>query len=136
MLIEESVMSIDQFSRRCRLGFGVLAVVLLAGCGGGGGGKPSGVYIAKHPDSPMVFIEKFDFKSGDAVAVTAMGGTETGTYVIADDGRIDITMPAGQQVHLKRGDGGCLVGISDPGMAAEAAKDGVDLDEMGSYCPD
>jgi hypothetical protein len=84
----------------------------------------------------MIFIEKYDFKSGDAVAVTALGNTETGTYVIEEDGRITITMPGGQQAHLKKGSGGCLVGISDAGMTAEAAKDGVNLDEMGSYCPD
>ncbi len=55
-----------------------------------------------------------------------------GTYVMAEDGRITITitMPGGQQAHLKRGSGGCLVGISDAGMTAEAAKDGVDVDEM------
>ena len=84
----------------------------------------------------MIFIQKFDFQSGDTVAVTAMGNTETGTYVIAEDGRITITMPGGQKAHLKKGSGGCLVGVSDAGMTAEAAKDGVDLDEMGSYCPD
>jgi hypothetical protein len=129
-------MSIDRFSRWFRLASWALPLVLLAGCGGGGGGKPSGVYLAKHPDSPMVFIQKYDFKSGDTVAVTAMGNTETGTYAIADDGQITITMPVGHKAHLKKGNGGCLVGISDPGMVAEAAKDGVDLDEMGSYCPD
>lgn len=129
-------MSMVRFSRWFRLASWALPVVLFAGCGGGGGGKPSGVYLAKHPDSPMVFIQKYDFKSGDTVAVTAFGNTETGTYVIAEDGRITITMPGGQQAHLKKGRDGCLVGISDPGMVAEASKDGVDLDEMGSYCPD
>lgn len=129
-------MCIKRFSSWLRLASCALPVALLAGCGGGGSGKPSGVYLAKHADSPMIFIEKYDFKSGDAVAVTALGNTETGTYVIEEDGRITITMPGGQQAHLKKGSGGCLVGISDAGMTAEAAKDGVNLDEMGSYCPD
>lgn len=136
MLIEESVMSIDRFSQWFRPGFGALSVVLLAGCGGGGSGKPSGVYLAKYPDSPMIFIQKYDFQSGDTVAVTAMGNTETGTYIIAADGLITITMPGGHQAHLKNGSGGCLVGISDAEMVAKGAEEGVNLDEMASYCPD
>ncbi len=129
-------MAIERFSQWRPVAICALLGGLLAGCGGGAGGKPSGVYVAKYPDSPAVFIEKYDFQSGDTVVVTAMGNTETGTWVMADDGRITITMPGGQQAHLKRGSGGCLVGISDAGMTAEAAKDGVDVEEMGSYCPD
>jgi hypothetical protein len=129
-------MASDQFPEWRRLAYCTLLGVVLAGCGGGGSGKPSGVYLAKHPDSPMIFIQQFDFQSGDTVAVTALGNTETGTYVIAEDGRITITMPGGQKANLRKGSGGCLVGISDPGMVAAAAEDDVDLDEMGSYCPD
>jgi hypothetical protein len=84
----------------------------------------------------MTLIQKFDFQSGDTVAVTTLGNTETGTYVIEGDGRITITMSGGHKAHLKNGGSGCLVGISDPGMVARAAEDGVDLDEMASYCPD
>ncbi len=126
----------DRFPEWRRPACCALLGVMLAGCGGAGSGKPTGVFVAKHPDSPMVFIEKFNFQSGDTVAVTAMGSTETGTYVMGDDGHITISMPGGQQANLKRGSGGCLVGITDPGIAAEAAKDGVDVEEMGSYCPE
>ncbi len=130
-------MAIDRFQPQwLRLAFCALLGGLLAGCGGGGSGEPRGVYLAKYPDSPAAFIEKFDFQSGDTVAVTALGNTETGTYVIADDGRITITMPGGHKANLKSGSGGCLVGISDPDMVAQAAEEGVDLDEMASYCPD
>jgi hypothetical protein len=129
-------MASDRVSEWCRLAYCALLGILLAGCGGGSSGKPSGVYLAKYPDSPMIFIQKFDFQSGDTVAVTALGNTESGTYVIAEDGRITITMPGGHKANLKKGGGGCLVGISDSGMAAKAAEEGVDLDDMGSYCPD
>ena len=129
-------MASNWFSQWRALAYCALLGILLAGCGGGGSGKPSGVYLAKYPDSPMIFIQKFEFQSGDTVEVTALGNTETGTYVIAEDGRITITMPGGQKAHLKKGSGGCLVGISDAEIVAKAAEEGVDADEMGSYCPD
>ncbi|MEQ1800987.1 MAG: hypothetical protein ABL989_03630 [Gammaproteobacteria bacterium] len=129
-------MAIKRFAQSRRLPCCILLGALLAGCGGGGSGKPSGVYLAKYPDSPMIFIQKYDFQSGDTVAVTAMGNTETGTYIIAADGLITITMPGGHQAHLKNGSGGCLVGISDAEMVAKGAEEGVNLDEMASYCPD
>jgi hypothetical protein len=129
-------MAIKRLAQLRRLPCCILLGALLAGCGGGGSGKPSGVYLAKYPDSPMIFIQKYDFQSGDTVAVTAMGNTETGTYIIAEDGLITITMPGGHQAHLKNGSGGCLVGISDAEMVAKGAEEGVNLDEMASYCPD
>lgn len=129
-------MAIKRLAQSRRLPYCILLGALLAGCGGGGSGKPSGVYLAKYPDSPMIFIQKYDFQSGDTVAVTAMGNTETGTYIIAEDGLITITMPDGHQAHLKNGSGGCLVGISDAEMVAKGTEEGVNLDEMASYCPD
>ena len=104
----------------------------LAGCGG----DPSGVYVAKHPEGPLTMIDKFDFQSGGKVGVTAFGQTHVGEFVVTDSGGVRVIMPTGQSVALEDGKGGCLVLATDPMLAAEAAKDGVDLNEMGLYCPD
>ena len=114
--------------------FSLLAIAV-AGCGAGTSTSgPSGVYVPKHPDSPMVFIEKFDFQSGNKVAVTTMDNTAAGTYVLADGGAVEITMPGGHKAHLKDVGGGCLVAATDPGITELAAKDGVDVNELGRYC--
>lgn len=110
---------------------GGLLLIALAACGGSG---PSGLYVAKHPDSPITFVEKFDFQDGGKVAVTAFGNTAVGEFVVGDDGRIRVIMPEGNTVTLQEASGGCLLAASDPGMVAEAAKDGMDLNELGLYC--
>ena len=122
----------DRFADYFRLMAVMLLLVPVAGCGGG---EPSGVYVAKHPDSPVTFIERFDFQSGGKVAVTAMHTTSVGELVITDDGTMRVIMPEGHSAHLKKGDDGCLVGVIDPELAAEAAKDGMDIEELSSYCP-
>jgi hypothetical protein len=126
-------MATDRFVRIVRLTSWSLLAIPLAGCGGD---EPSGVYLPKHPDSPITFIEKFDFQSGGKVAVTAMGNTSVGELVITDDGNMRIIMPEGHSAHLRDGGDGCLVGVVDPGLAAAAAEDGVDLEEMSRYCPE
>ncbi len=120
-----------RISKPLRLASLILLTLPVAACGGGG---PSGEYTAKHPDSPLSFIEKFDFQSGGKVAVTALGDTSVGEFVVMDDGGIRVIMPQGNTVKLQSASGGCILAVSDPQLIAEAAKDGVDLNELGLYC--
>jgi len=126
-------MATDRFGNILRLVSWLLIGIPLAGCGGG---EPSGVYVPKHPDSPIMFYEKLDFQSGGKVAVTAFGDTAIGESVVTDDGRVRVIMPQGQTMNLHIVDGGCLLAVSDPGLVDAAAKDGVDLNEMGLICPE
>jgi hypothetical protein len=83
-----------------------------------------------------LLIDKFDFQSGGKVGVTVFGSTSVGEYVVTEDGRVRVIMPEGHGATLKIASDGCLLAESDPGMVAEAAKDGMDLNELGLYCPE
>jgi hypothetical protein len=126
-------MAANRFPQNLRLVAWSILAAQLAGCGGG---DPSGVYLPKHPDSPVMFFEKFDFQSGGKVAVTAFGNTAIGEYVVGDDDRVRVIMPQGNALTLAGADDGCLLAVSDPGLVAEAAKDGMDLNELGLICPE
>lgn len=119
-----------------RLALCTLLGTPLVGCGGGEASDPSGVYVPKHPDLPFIFIEKFDFQSGGKVAVTAFGAVSVGEYVITEDGHVRVVTSTGAKANLKLAGDGCLLAESDPGMVAEAEKDGMDLNELGLYCPE
>lgn len=120
-----------RISKTLRLASLISLTIPLSACGGG---SPSGVYTAKHPDSPITFITKFDFQSDSKVAVTAFGDTSMGEFVVMDDGGIRVLMEQGEAAKLRAASGDCLVLDSEPELVAEAAKDGMDLNELGLYC--
>ena len=120
-----------RISKTLRLASLISLTIPLSACGGG---SASGVYTAKHPDSPITFITKFDFQSDSKVAVTAFGDTSMGEFVVMDDGGIRVLMEQGEAAKLRAASGDCLVLDSEPELVAEPAKDGMDLNELGLYC--
>ena len=99
----------------------------LAACGGG---SPSGAYVAKG----QAIFDKFDFQSGNKVAVTQFGQTVAAEYTTMDDGRIRV-MINGSVVTLKKADDGCLVvAAGDEGEAKTAEQWGGDPSELGRFC--
>jgi len=112
----------------------VVLAASLAGCGGSTG--KSGTYVPKYPDNPVMPFEKLEFRSGNQVAITAFGTTQIGQYTVSEDGTMRVTMPEGGSANFRDIGGGCLLAVSDPALVAEAAKDGVDLNELGQVCRD
>jgi hypothetical protein len=115
------------FSGVLRLAAGALLVLPLAACGGG---APSGLYVAKG----QAIFDKFDFQSGNKVAVTQFGQTVGAEYTKMDDGRVRV-MINGSVVTLKKADDGCLViAAGDEDEAKTAAQWGGDPSELGRFC--
>jgi hypothetical protein len=78
--------------------------------------------------------ERLEFQSGGKAAMTAFGETETGQYAIAEDGTVLVTLPSGRSARFTDVGGGCLLGVTDPGLVEAAAEDGIDLNEVGKIC--
>lgn len=120
-------MTSKRLSRVIRRAAAATLVVSLAACGGG---TPSGVYVA----NGQAIFEKFDFQSGNKVAVTQFGQTVPAEFTKMDDGRIRV-MVNGSVLTLKKADDGCLViAAGDENEARTAAQMGEDPSQLGRFC--
>ncbi len=106
-----------------------LVALPLSGCGSD---DVSGTYVSKG----QTIWDKFDFQSGQKVAVTAMGQTQVGEYAVMDDGRVRV-MVSGEVLTLKKTDDGCLeVTAGDANEAKTAQQWELNPADLGRFCPE
>jgi hypothetical protein len=119
----------NRVSRILRLVCWSLIALPLSGCGSD---DVSGPYVSQGQS----IWDKFDFQSGQKVAVTAMGQTQAGEYAVMDDGRVRV-MVSGEVLTLKKADDGCLeVTAGDANEEKTAQQWELNPGDLGRFCPE